>query len=101
LSAQALLGGLIRCAGCGHTLKISGSLDKKTNTRDPTYYCTGRYSTGLCRVRATIRASTVDQYVEAEVLAAFQADGGPLAQASQPQNDWRRRCVRSATPSTS
>jgi site-specific DNA recombinase len=81
LSSQALLGGLIRCAGCGHTLKISGSLDKKTNTRYPTYYCTGRYGSGLCPARATIRASTVDQHVEAEVLAALSADGGPLAQA--------------------
>lgn len=81
LSSRALLGGLIRCAGCGHTLKISGSLDKKTDARYPTYYCTGRYSTGLCTARATIRASTVDQYVEAQVLAALRADGGPLAQA--------------------
>jgi hypothetical protein len=28
LAAQTLLKGLIRCAGCGHTLKIAGSLDK-------------------------------------------------------------------------
>ena len=81
LAAQALLGGLIRCSGCGHTLKISGSLDKRTRARYPTYYCTGRYATGLCPSRATIRASTVDAYVEAEVLAALRAEGGPLAQA--------------------
>ena len=49
--------------------------------RYPTYYCTGRYATGLCPSRATIRASTVDAYVEAEVLAALRAEGGPLAQA--------------------
>jgi hypothetical protein len=83
LAAQALLGGLIRCSGCGHTLKISGSLEKRTGTRYPTYSCTGRYATGLCPRRATIRASAIDAYVEAEVLAALGADGGPLAQAVQ------------------
>jgi site-specific DNA recombinase len=81
LAAQTLLKGIIRCAGCGHTLKIAGSLDKKSGSRYPTYYCTGRYAKGHCAARATIRASLVDQYVEAEVLAALAAEGGPLAQA--------------------
>jgi DNA invertase Pin-like site-specific DNA recombinase len=81
LSAQTLLKGIIRCAGCGHTLKIAGSLDKKSGSRYPTYYCTGRYAKGHCAARATIRASAVDQYVETEVLAALEAEGGPLAQA--------------------
>lgn len=60
-SAQTLLKGLIRCAGCGHTLKISGSYDKKTELRYPTYYCIGRYAKGHCTSRATIRASVVDR----------------------------------------
>jgi len=81
LSAQTLLKGLIRCAGCGHTLKISGSYDKKTGSRYPTYYCTGRYAKGHCSSRATLRASIVDRYVEETVLTALQAQGGPLAQA--------------------
>src|SRR5215211_3723794 len=72
LAAKTLLKGIIRCAGCGHTLKIAGSLDKKSGSRYPTYYCTGR---------STIRASVIDQYVEEQVLAALAADGGPLAQA--------------------
>jgi site-specific DNA recombinase len=81
LSAQTLLKGIIRCAGCGHTLKIAGSLDKRSGERYPTYYCVGRYAKGYCPARATIRAATVDAYVEGQVLAALRADGGPLAQA--------------------
>jgi hypothetical protein len=81
LSAQTLLKSLIRCASCGHTLKIAGSYDKKTASRYPTYYCIGRYAKVHCSARATIRASVVDRYVEEQVLAALQAEGGPLAQA--------------------
>src|SRR5215216_605421 len=81
LAAKTLLKGIIRCAGCGHTLKIAGSLDKKSGSRYPTYYCTGRYAKGHCTARATIRASAVDQFVEQQVLAALEAEGGPLAQA--------------------
>src|SRR5215218_8659818 len=81
LAGQTLLKGILRCAGCGHTLKIAGSLDKKRGSRYPTYYCTGRYAKGHCSARATIRASVIDQYVEEQVLAALAADGGPLAQA--------------------
>jgi DNA invertase Pin-like site-specific DNA recombinase len=67
VAAQALLGGLIRCAGCGHTLKISASPDRGDG-RYPTYYCRGRYASGLCQSRATIRAAIGDEYVEQEVL---------------------------------
>jgi hypothetical protein len=77
IASQAMLGGLIRCSGCGHTLKITGNTNRKTGERYPIYYCTGRYAKGLCPARATIRASHVDQYVEEQVLAALHADGGP------------------------
>src|SRR4029453_266372 len=81
IAGKALLGGLIRCAGCGHTLKIAGNSSKKTGERYPVYYCTGRYASGLCPARATIRASYVDDYVEEQVLAAMRAEGGPIATA--------------------
>jgi site-specific DNA recombinase len=81
VAGLALLGGLIRCAGCGHTLKIAGSRSKKTGERYAVYYCTGRYAKGLCSARATIRASYVDDYVEEQVLAALRAEGGPIATA--------------------
>jgi site-specific DNA recombinase len=81
VARQALLGGLIRCAGCDHTLKITGNTIKKTGERYPVYYCIGRYAKGLCPARATIRASYVDQHVEEQVLAALRAEGGPIATA--------------------
>lgn len=83
LASRALLGGLARCAGCGHTLKISGSTDKKTGVRYPIYYCKGRYAKGLCPAQATIRASYLDDYVEQQVLQALRAEDGFLAQAVQ------------------
>jgi recombinase/recombinase-like zinc beta ribbon protein len=83
VSSQALLGGLARCAGCGHTLKITGNTVKKTGQRYPVYYCTGRYGKGLCPSKASIRASYLDDYVEQRVLKALQAEDGLLAQAVQ------------------
>jgi site-specific DNA recombinase len=96
LSAQTLLKGLIRCAGCGHTLKIAGSYDKKTESRYPTYYCIGRYAKGHCASRATIRASVVDRYVEERVVAALQAEGGPLAQAIEASDKIEEAARRAA-----
>ena len=81
VASQAMLGGLARCAGCGHTLKITGNTKRSTGERYPVYYCTGRYASGPCRARATVRASLLDEYVEQQVLAALSAEGGLLAQA--------------------
>jgi site-specific DNA recombinase len=81
LASQAMLGGLARCAGCGHTLKITGNTDRKSGGRYPVYYCVGRYATGPCPARANVRASLLDQYVETQVLQALQAEDGLLAQA--------------------
>jgi site-specific DNA recombinase len=81
LAAKAMLGGLARCAGCGHTLKITGNTNKKTGGRYPVYYCTGRYAKGLCQARASVRASVLDTYVEERVLAALTQEDGLLAQA--------------------
>ena len=81
LAAQAMLGGLARCAGCGHTLKITGNTERKTGTRYPLYYCTGRYAKGPCPTRASVRASVLDTYVEKRVLAALLQEDGLLAQA--------------------
>jgi site-specific DNA recombinase len=81
LAAQAMLGGLARCAGCGHTLKITGNTERKTGTRYPVYYCTGRYAKGHCPARASVRASVLDVYVEERVLTALKQEDGLLAQA--------------------
>jgi len=81
VASKAMLGGLACCAGCGHTLKITGNTDKKSGDRYPVYYCVGRYAKGLCPARATVRAALLDAHVEAQVLAALQAEDGLLAQA--------------------
>ena len=81
LASEALLKGLARCAGCGHTLKITGAHLSSAGRRVPNYYCHGRYANGLCPARATIIATKLDPYVEKTVLAALRAQGGPLAQA--------------------
>jgi hypothetical protein len=81
VASRAMLGGLARCASCGHTLKITGNTDKKSRQRYPVYYCVGRYATGPCPARATVRASLLDHYVEEQVLRALQAGDGLLAQA--------------------
>jgi DNA invertase Pin-like site-specific DNA recombinase len=83
VASLAMLGGLVRCAGCGHTLKIAGGTVKKTGERYAIYYCTGRYASGPCPARATIRASYLDTYVEETVLAALQSESGFLAEAAQ------------------
>jgi DNA invertase Pin-like site-specific DNA recombinase len=81
LASQAMLGGLARCAGCGHTLKITGNTEKKSGQRYPVYYCVGRYATGPCPARANARASLLDDYVETQVLSGLRAEDGLLAQA--------------------
>jgi hypothetical protein len=81
LASQAMLGGLARCAGCGHTLKITGNTDRKSGARYPVYYCIGRYAKGPCPARANVRASLLDTYVEAQVLQALREEDGLLAQA--------------------
>lgn len=82
IAAQAMLGGLARCAGCGHTLKITGNTRRKTGERYPTYYCTGHYASGPCPARANVTAAALDAYVETTVLAALEADDGVLARAT-------------------
>ena len=81
VASLALLGGLLRCAGCGHTLKITGSTHKKSGQREALYYCSGRFATGECTARASTRAAIVDPYVEEQVLRALRSDGGLVAEA--------------------
>jgi site-specific DNA recombinase len=81
VAAQAMLGGLARCASCGHTLKITGHGGTKSGERYPVYYCTGRYAKGPCPARANVRASLLDAFVEEQVLIALAQEDGLLAQA--------------------
>jgi site-specific DNA recombinase len=81
IASQAMLGGLLRCGGCGHTLKITGSLNRRTGRRVPIYYCVGRYAKGLCTARASAGAATIDPYVEEQVLHVLSLESGFVAEA--------------------
>jgi site-specific DNA recombinase len=81
IASQTMLGGIARCGGCGHTLKITGNTRKSDGARYPIYYCTGRYASGPCPARASEAAHNLDSYVEQRVLEALREDGGPVAQA--------------------
>jgi site-specific DNA recombinase len=98
VASKAMLGGLARCAGCGHTLKITGNTDRKSGERYPSYYCVGRYAKGPCLARAHARASHLDAYVEEQVLEALQAEDGLLAQAvaASEQSEAAARTVAEA-----
>ena len=62
----------------------SPATPKKTGERYPVYYCTGRYATGPCPDRAPNPPGNLDSYVEQQVYAAIQAEGGgPVAQRSR------------------
>jgi site-specific DNA recombinase len=98
-AATALLGGLLRCGGCGHTLKISGLRNRKSGALTASYYCIGRYSSGLCPARASATATTIDPYVEAQVLALLSGQSGLIADAvaaSTEVEDARRRVEAAA-----
>jgi site-specific DNA recombinase len=96
VASKALLGGLARCAGCGHTLKIARGIVRKTGERFPVYYCHGRYAKGTCQARATIRAAYLDRYVEAQVLRALADEGGLLAQAVEASEHIEEAARRAA-----
>jgi DNA invertase Pin-like site-specific DNA recombinase len=87
VASLAMLGGVVRCAGCGHTLKIAGGRIRSSGERYATYYCTGRYAAGRCPARATIRASYLDNYVEQQVLTALTAGDGFVAQALEQTDE--------------
>ena len=99
LAEQALLTGIVRCAGCGHTLKVSGTTDPKTGARTPTYYCSKRFATGTCPSPASARAAKLDPYVETHVLQLLEITGGVLAEAraAAEQLEQRQRELDEAT----
>jgi hypothetical protein len=80
LAEQAMLSGLVRCAGCGHTLKITGTRTA-AGARYPVYYCVGRYASGPCPARASEAAQNLDRYVQEQVLEWLRTGCGPAALA--------------------
>jgi site-specific DNA recombinase len=74
----ALLSGLLRCGGCGHTLTPMSN-----GARGYKYYkCRKRYGDGLCERPAAISFLRAEGYIEQQFLAAVEAE--PVAAAGKP-----------------
>ena len=66
----ALLAGLLRCAGCGHTLiRMSDGARGYAN-----YRCRVRHADGICPTPARISEQRADAYVEAGFLAWLEQE---------------------------
>jgi site-specific DNA recombinase len=63
LTGQAMLGGVARCAGCGHKLRVQGSTNARTGEREASYVCAARYAGGDCPAPAAARVKVVDEHV--------------------------------------
>ncbi len=66
----ALLGGLVRCAGCRGAMTPDSS--SKGGHRERIYRCTANKATGLCEMPAIISQRKLDPYVERAVLAEVE-----------------------------
>jgi hypothetical protein len=79
LSSQAMLAGLVRCAGCGHKMQVGRQWSNGKGTERATYYCRHGYN-GHCPSPMTIRADSLDLDIEARLLDYFESPG-PLGDA--------------------
>jgi site-specific DNA recombinase len=66
-SSGALLAGLARCAGCGHTLKIVVGYGGRLR-----YYCKAAHTSGPCPARCLVRVDELDPWVEEWFLRAIK-----------------------------
>jgi DNA invertase Pin-like site-specific DNA recombinase len=78
LSSQAMLAGLMRCAGCGRKMQIGRQWSSGKASERATYYCRAHSSDGRCPAPAWARVDTVDMYVETRLREHFDGQG-PVA----------------------
>lgn len=78
----ALLSGLVRCAGCRHSLKPDKTT-LRSGDRVRSYRCRGNHAAGQCEARATVLGSVIEPWVEERFLAW----AGKLAAESSEQAD--------------
>jgi site-specific DNA recombinase len=71
VSDQALLGGLVRCAGCGHKMGIVGSGERKG--RKASYVCAKQFAAGRCEGCAAAVA-----LVDGVVLSVLSGETGEI-----------------------
>jgi len=77
---DALLSGLVRCAGCRYVLKTDTMKDRD-GEKIRLYRCRGDHASGKCEHGASSLGRVLEPYVEAQFLAALGPDG-PLAKAT-------------------
>jgi DNA invertase Pin-like site-specific DNA recombinase len=73
-SSKTVLGGLIRCAGCGHRLRVMAPARRKGD-RVPTYACVNLH----CTARSAAYAHIVDEHVEGLIQDAALASNPYVA----------------------
>lgn len=69
-AAEALLGGLLTCAGCGRKLSVTRSTNHK-GVREAVYFCKGRAASTNCPAPAAGRAKYIDAYVTDAIMVAL------------------------------
>jgi DNA invertase Pin-like site-specific DNA recombinase len=60
---QTLLGGLLRCAGCGRILH-SRTIKVRSGRRIASYFCDAQSSQGRCDASASVTGPTIETFVE-------------------------------------
>lgn len=83
-SALCVLRGVLACGGCGKTLLVTGAPERNGKVPPPHYYRRTRHASGICPAPASARHTRVDEYVEQQLLEAFDGDG-PLVEAVAAQ----------------
>lgn len=88
-----LLSGLIRCAGCRHTLKAD-KMSLRDGTRARTYRCRRQHAGGACEASVAVIARQIEPWVEAQVLEHLEGlqvrahvDDAPLRSAVVEEAD--------------
>jgi DNA invertase Pin-like site-specific DNA recombinase len=74
IASQALLRGLVVCAGCGHRMVVTGQkakVDGET-ARIAIYYCRRAYADGFCPTGGSIQARKLDKYIDKMFFEALE-----------------------------
>lgn len=67
-----ILGGLLRCAGCGHALSTRTTMSE-AGTPYRIYSCNGEAASGACRSRVSILSRVVEPYIDAAYFGLLWA----------------------------
>jgi DNA invertase Pin-like site-specific DNA recombinase len=66
----SVLGGLLRCAGCGYLMKADKMTDPRSGERVRIYRCRGDHAAGKCEARASVMGRVIEPFVAEALLAS-------------------------------